>query len=138
MITDSIQIAQAEKQEIGKVVHLCNMLSNEINVIFFLRKEQGFSSKRHSFVKPDQLLEFLIVTDSDKGANDLLSFWIEKEELGDIAKDYHRNLIVVSEQEFVEEFGKLDTFCDRVITGLLVYDRDGQSIITCNEMEVVE
>lgn len=138
MQSKKIEISNEIKLKIGYVIHQCNVVYDEINAIFYLGPEETLSSNRQTSPIEEKLIEFLVVTHTPEAADKLLACWIKKEEVGQIAKDFHRKIIIVSEKEFVEEFGTLNGLCERIVSGVIVYDRDGQQIIAQTELEVVE
>ncbi len=122
-------ISNKIKLTIGKVIHRCNHICDDVCMIFYLQNARGFKSQRNTYKTPENLLEFFVVTKTEKSATNLYVKWVIEDATTLDDHEYQQNLIIVSEDEFASEFGELDAFRERILSGIVVYDRDAQFVL---------
>lgn len=114
-----------EKREIGRVVSSCMHHCPDIYSIFYLAQERLFPSSRCTYpFKP--AMEFLIITGSADSAEALWQQMIHNNSssLAELfATEIQVNLIIISVQEFVEEYEDTVFISNRMVNGEVLYER---------------
>lgn len=91
-ITD---IIDKKRIEIGRVIHRCNTLCDDVNMIFFLPSKTYASNYRYTYANPATILAFLFVTLNKESANKLQMDRIVESPKQNDRSEYTVNLLIL-------------------------------------------